>query len=208
MVDHYKAGQTRRVRVHQLRQLPHPGVAVCPQTQLGATSHSHSDLKREAPFNRLFGAGFGRLAAPRLRRCTFKSLSSGASVADGFHLMRRWRPVPLLRARHSSTGNQDAPRLKAAKGPRLLMSRQRARPQLSILLSNLHSAQSAQNYITNMYTHIVCIPISRPFKLAQHSRNCMPTFDSTRLLSLLGWASAECIFPTSPVMPERTSAPE
>ena len=43
--------QTRRLRVHQLRQLPHPGPALRRQTQLGAPRNPHSDLKREEPPN-------------------------------------------------------------------------------------------------------------------------------------------------------------
>ena len=41
--------QTRRVRVHQLRQLPHPSPALRRQTQLGTARNPHSDLKREEP---------------------------------------------------------------------------------------------------------------------------------------------------------------
>ena len=44
-----KTRQTRRLRVHQLRQLPHPGPALRRQTQLGAPRHPHSTLKREEP---------------------------------------------------------------------------------------------------------------------------------------------------------------
>lgn len=37
-----------RVRVHQLRRLPHQGAAVCRQAQLDATQHSHPDLSAES----------------------------------------------------------------------------------------------------------------------------------------------------------------
>ena len=52
-----QTGQTRRVRVHQLRELPDPGSAVRRQTQLGTARHPHPDLKREEP---LIG-GSGRM---------------------------------------------------------------------------------------------------------------------------------------------------
>ncbi len=41
--------QTRRVRVHQLRQLPNPSPPLRRETQLGAARHPHSTLKHEAP---------------------------------------------------------------------------------------------------------------------------------------------------------------
>ena len=42
--------QTRRLRIHQLRQLQNPGPALRRQTQLGAPRNPHSDLKREEPY--------------------------------------------------------------------------------------------------------------------------------------------------------------
>ena len=45
----HQTGQTSRVRVHQLRELPHPSAAVCRPTQLGAARHPHPDLKRGEP---------------------------------------------------------------------------------------------------------------------------------------------------------------
>ena len=44
-----QARQARRVRLHQLRQLPHQSPALRRQTQLGAARHPHPDLKREEP---------------------------------------------------------------------------------------------------------------------------------------------------------------
>ena len=41
--------QTRRLRIHQLRQLPHQSPALRRQTQLGTARNPHSDLKREEP---------------------------------------------------------------------------------------------------------------------------------------------------------------
>ena len=44
----HQTGQARRVRVHQLRELPDPGPAVCRQTQLGSARHPHLDLDAES----------------------------------------------------------------------------------------------------------------------------------------------------------------
>ena len=43
--------QTRRLRIHQLRQLPDPSPALRRQTQLGPPRHTHSPLKSEEPVN-------------------------------------------------------------------------------------------------------------------------------------------------------------
>ena len=43
--------QTRRLRIHQLRQLPDPGPALRQQAQLGPPRHPHSPLKSEEPPN-------------------------------------------------------------------------------------------------------------------------------------------------------------
>ena len=44
-----QTSQTRRLRIHQLRQLQNPGPAIRRQTQLGPPRHPHSTLKREEP---------------------------------------------------------------------------------------------------------------------------------------------------------------
>ena len=56
--------QTRGLRIHQLRQLPHPSPAICRQTQLGTARNPHSDLNAKSPL-RIWLTGTSSDAATR-----------------------------------------------------------------------------------------------------------------------------------------------
>ena len=70
-----QAGETRRVRLHQLRQLPDQVAALCRQARLVADRYRHSALKRHSAFSKKVPTG--QAAFSHLQPRVFQLRASG-----------------------------------------------------------------------------------------------------------------------------------